>query len=88
MFENVLNICMNHYGLNPAWYFSAPGLAWDAVVEITKVQLELLGNPAILLIKVVSEAESQQYHTAMLMLTTNIWERSSILQRNPNSSHI
>ena len=26
VFENVRNICMNHYGLDPAWYFSAPGL--------------------------------------------------------------
>ena len=31
--ENFRNICMNHYGLDPAWYFSAPGLAWDATFE-------------------------------------------------------
>ena len=29
VFENFRNICMDHYGLNPGWYFSAPGLAWD-----------------------------------------------------------
>ena len=28
IFENFRSICMNHYGLDPAWYFSAPGLAW------------------------------------------------------------
>ena len=28
---------MNHYGLDPAWYFSAPGIAWDAALKITKV---------------------------------------------------
>ena len=39
VFENFRNICMNHYGLDPAWYFSAPGLAWDAALKITKVQL-------------------------------------------------
>ena len=33
---------MNHYGLDPAWYFSALGLAWYATLKITKVQLELL----------------------------------------------
>ena len=33
---------MSHYGLDPAWYFSAPGLAWDTTLKITKVQLELL----------------------------------------------
>ena len=41
IFENFRSICMNHYGLDPAWYFSAPGLAWDAALKNTKVQLEL-----------------------------------------------
>ena len=49
IFENFWNICMNHYRLDPAWYFSAPGLAWDAALKITKVQLELLSNPDMLL---------------------------------------
>ena len=40
---------MNHYGFDPAWYFSAPGLAWDAALKITKVQLELLSDPDMLL---------------------------------------
>ena len=49
IFENFRSICMNHYGLNPAWYFSAPGLAWDATLKITKVQFELLSDPDMLL---------------------------------------
>ena len=49
VFENFGNICTNHYGLNPAWYYSAPGLAWDAALKITKVQLELLSDPDMLL---------------------------------------
>ena len=40
---------MNHYGLDQAWYFSAPGLAWDATLKITNVQLELLSDPDMLL---------------------------------------
>ena len=40
---------MNHYGLDPAWYFSAPDLAWDASLKIIKVQLELLSDPDMLL---------------------------------------
>ena len=40
---------MNHYGLDPAWYFSSPGLAWDATLKLTKVQLELLSDPDMLL---------------------------------------
>ena len=37
VFENFRNICMNHYILDSALYFSAPGLAWDAALKITKV---------------------------------------------------
>ena len=40
---------MNHYGLDPAWYFSVPDIAWDAALKITKVQLELLSDPDMLL---------------------------------------
>ena len=39
---------MNHYGLDPAWYFSASGPAWDATLKITKVQFELLSDPDML----------------------------------------
>ena len=35
--------------MDPAWYFSAPGLAWDATLKIRKVQLELLSDPDKLL---------------------------------------
>ena len=28
---------MNHYGLDPAWYFSALGLTWDA--NLKKLQM-------------------------------------------------
>ena len=38
-FENFRNICMNNYGLDPAWHFSAPGIAWDAALIIIKGQL-------------------------------------------------
>ena len=40
---------MNHYGLDPAWYFSTPGPAWDAALKITKVQLDLLSDSDMLL---------------------------------------
>jgi len=33
---------MQHYGLDPAHYFSAPGMSWDALLKMTKVELELL----------------------------------------------
>ena len=80
---------MYHYGLDPAWYFSAPGLAWDAALNITKLQLELFSDPDMLLmIESGIREESQQYHTATLKPTMSIWELSSILPWNLNSSRI
>ena len=46
--KNFRNICMNHYGLDPTWYFSAPGLDWDAALKFAKVKLELLSDPDIM----------------------------------------
>ena len=39
-----------HNGLDPAWYFSAPCISWDATLKTTKVQLELLSDPDMLLV--------------------------------------
>ena len=49
VFQNFWKICVNHYGLDPAWYFSVQDLAWDAVLSITKVQLDLLSDSDMLL---------------------------------------
>ena len=49
VFENFRNICTHYYELDTAWYYSAAGLVWDAALKITKVQLELLSDPDMLL---------------------------------------
>lgn len=49
VFENFRDVCSNNYGLDPAWYYTAPGLAWDAALKITEVKLELLSDPDMLL---------------------------------------
>ena len=33
---------MKNYGLDAAHYFSSPGLAWDAMLKMTGVELELM----------------------------------------------
>ncbi|XP_073986094.1 uncharacterized protein [Rhodnius prolixus] len=42
IFENFRDVCIRAYSLDPAWYFTAPGLAWDAMLKCTGIQLELL----------------------------------------------
>ena len=43
--ENYRDVCINNYGLDPVWYYTAPGLAWDASLEILEIKLELLTDP-------------------------------------------
>ena len=43
--ENYRNVCIDNYGLDRLWYYTAPGLAWDAALKISKIELELLTNP-------------------------------------------
>ena len=49
VFEEFRNICMENYSLDPAWYYTSPGLSWDALLKHSKVNLELLSDPDMLL---------------------------------------
>ena len=42
VFENFRNLCMEQYGLDPAHYYTSPGLSWDALLKKTGFELELL----------------------------------------------
>jgi hypothetical protein len=44
VFENFRDASLTNYKLDPAWYFTSPGLAWDAALKMTKVELELLSD--------------------------------------------
>ena len=49
VFENFRDKCIEIYGLDPAHFLSAPGLAWQACFKMTKVKLELLTDIDMLL---------------------------------------
>ena len=42
IFENFRDVCMEIYNLDPCYYFTAPGLSWDAMLKHTKVNLEII----------------------------------------------
>ena len=48
IFENFRKTCMDNYGLDPANYLTAPGLAWDAMLLKTGVKLELITDVDVL----------------------------------------
>ncbi|VVC38659.1 Ribonuclease H-like domain [Cinara cedri] len=42
VFENFRNLSMDTYGVDLNYYYTAPGMAFDCALKITKVELELL----------------------------------------------
>ena len=49
VFEEFRNVCMENYSLDPAWYYTSPGLSWDALLKHSKINLELLTDLDMLL---------------------------------------
>ena len=49
VFENFRNRYIEIYELDPAYFLSAPGLAWKACLQKTEVEVELLTNNDMLL---------------------------------------
>ena len=48
IFENFRKVCKENYDLDPCWYYTAPGLSWDACLKSTGIKLELLTDPNML----------------------------------------
>ena len=42
VFQNFRETCLEYYHLDPCYYFTSPGLSWDAMLKMTKIKLELL----------------------------------------------
>ena len=49
VFEAFRDTCLEHYKLDPAHFYTSPGLAWKACLRKTQVRLELLTDPDMLL---------------------------------------
>ena len=47
VFENFRDLCLENYKLDPAYYYTAPGLFYDACLKKTKINLELLTDPTM-----------------------------------------
>ena len=44
VFEKFRNGSLKSYGLSPSHYLRAPVLSWDAVLNMTKIELELISD--------------------------------------------
>ena len=74
VFENFRNMCFELFGLDPARFLSAPGLACKVALNKTKVKLSLLTDINMLL---MAERNDEEYVTLfinMRKLITNLWK--------------
>ena len=44
VFENFRETCFQYYKLDPAHFYSAPGLSWNACLKMTGIELELISD--------------------------------------------
>ena len=42
VFENFRKTCLTYYKLDPLHYITSPGLAWDAMLKMTRINLKLI----------------------------------------------
>ena len=45
VFENFRSICMQNYGLDPAHFYTTPGLSFQVCLKMTGVKLDLFSDP-------------------------------------------
>ena len=44
IFEAFRQVCLKQYALDPAHYYTVPGLAWDAALKFTQVKLDTISD--------------------------------------------
>lgn len=45
MFEQYRKVSLENFELDPLWFYSTPGLSWEAALKFTKVELDLIDCP-------------------------------------------
>ena len=45
VFEGFIDVCLEKYKLDPAYHLTSAALAWDGMLKVTRVEIELLTDP-------------------------------------------
>ena len=78
------NLYLANFELDPANFYTSPGLAWKACLKHTGIKLELLTDPDMLLMfEQGSEVELLKQFVNAHKQIINIWEIDSIPVRIP-----
>ena len=59
--ENFRKLCEEHYGLDPAHFFTVPGMAWDAMLKMTEIELELLEDGQIDMLLMIEKESGEEF---------------------------
>ena len=74
VYEKFRDKCIETYGLDPSYFLSAPGLAWQACLTKTNVNLELSTDvDMLLMIESELEVECANQYEDMLKQIINTW---------------
>ncbi|MES9902020.1 MAG: endonuclease domain-containing protein [Sedimenticola sp.] len=49
VFERFRDTCLEHYGLDPCWFLTSPGLSWSSALKMTECTLSLITDPTMYL---------------------------------------
>ena len=85
--ENVRDMCIKEYELDPAHFLSLPGLAWQACLKKTNIELELLTDYDMLLM-VEEGIRGGIYHSIHRYAKANNKYMKSYNNNNEESSYI
>ena len=73
MFENFRNKCLEIYELDPIYFVSAPGLAWQAYLKKARVKSQLITDyDMLLMIQKGLGVKFVKQHIGMLKQIINI----------------
>ena len=72
VYENFRNMCLEIYELDHTYFASAPRLPYQACLKKTGVELELITNYDMILMKKGLGVEFAKQHTGMLKQIINI----------------
>ena len=84
VFENFREICFQVYKLDPVYYYTAPGLAWSALMKKTNIELDLISNQYTLeFFERQIRVEYAHQFTDMLKRTINIFSITILKSLQP-----
>ena len=80
------NMTLATYKLDPAHYFTAPSLSWDAMLKLIGVKLQLVDDPDMYLIAESGIQDGVSMSTKNMQWQTTLWLKISMQASQPTTN--